>query len=819
MEFVATAVCKSLRGIGLSQRKEHAIEDSLLVQLRSNGSDFVLNRLSDLKDWRLMHMQGNIDYHPTWFKFKTRHGACIPSDKLGSQLWQLNDRAFLAVVGAISSAVLYTEVTEKQAQKWIGGVRCANASEDKTSLRLRLSEKALDKLESRIRANWSKRKWFGVSDVTGSNIPGQGKFMMVKTIDESGLTKDPLTLLRAYSFSMSTAPLFTWQFLEDIKAYDLVDVSGDEPARTDSDRLKLQETRTKLRDVVDSHRADESLHDIALGGEAWSDWSSDEAWSFDNEGNVRTKYYDSIFGFEGSVGNIGFLQQKKGKLRTVANPNRFVQWCNVPLGEVWSDFFYKQAGCYVLNQQAGISWAQDKLRKGTKLASFDMSSATDMLDYQKFLHEFFAKMDEEKHPILSRSIDLFIDTSSSPWHIPGHIADVINAHGNKVSWSVGQPLGLRPSFPLLTIMNMQCAKEAILEVDGEVTANHFACVGDDLIIEAKYADAYMRKVRAFNGVINNDKSLSSDRVAEFCSQLITRNTSYPLKPRYIDGIDGYLSNIQKFQSSGVHPRSPKWAYELYDSLSKYHLEGSKNIQFSHSSTPAPLVQRVAAELLLNSTKRRPRDTERVSLQALYLRALEKSHQVTEASDGSENKILVKDLSSSYATSAYESFGGPAGIPVEQHPTYDNLSQVAPLEAIASYPSATSTSVDVPVIRSWDHKEDRYRKPSSETDNAKKLSKLLSKSNISSDSSGLTEASVLDKFSHDRITVLVDTQTDDPQVLIARENASNPAANSIDAGILGRTGETVTEDDVDQAIADALTSVKSNKSKDSFDRSL
>jgi dsDNA-binding SOS-regulon protein len=799
IQEISTAICKSLRGIGLSQQKEHAIENNIVKQLRSSGPDFVLNRMSELKDWRLKHMMGDTSYHPDWYRFRRRKGTCVPTDKIGAQLWQLNDRAFLAVVGAISSSVEYTEITEKQALKWISGVRCTNQSSDKRVLKRSLSTEALDKLESMLVSNWNNRKWFSVEDVTGSNIPGNsGKFMTVK-FNKSDSTKEPLSLLRAYSFSMRSAPLFTWQFLKDIDAVDRIKV-GNLKSQTEIGRLNESETRISLGKMIAKRMENETLHDLALGGDSFG---------FDEfmPETGRVKYYDTIFGFSTTVGNIGFLQQKKGKLRTVANPNRFVQWCNVPLGQVMSKYFYKADGCYVLDQEAGIHWAQEQLRKGTKLSSFDMSSATDMLDYQKFLQEYFHKMDATRHPLLQRSIDLFIDTSSSPWSIPGHIADVINADENKISWSVGQPLGLRPSFPLLTVMNMQFAREAILRVDGVITPGQFACVGDDMIINDKYADAYMQIVRDFNGSINNDKSVKSDRIAEFCSQLITKNTSFPLKPKYIQGIDGYLSNIQKFLSPESHPRVPKWAWELYYSISPYHLEGSRNLHYTHSPDALPVLDRVAADLMLNCAKTNPRDTERVSLETLYLRAVEKQDRVTkqhqalktelevlqqkkleelrEAHEAQEDRKLnfepypVKDLATSSSTMPFTSFGGDTS-KVKQDVEYTTVHADFDITDISQIPDATATSVAVPVRTTWDYRENRYKDTgSSDLRKARELSRLLNKSTISSDDTGLTELSVVNKKNHEKLTVLLDTKSDKPEAIVEYANEHNSKASTIE----------------------------------------
>lgn len=67
---VQTAVCKSLQSMGLHPRKEHQIENAIAIIIRSSGPEYLLARLSDLNDWRKMHMRGDTSYHPEWHKYK-----------------------------------------------------------------------------------------------------------------------------------------------------------------------------------------------------------------------------------------------------------------------------------------------------------------------------------------------------------------------------------------------------------------------------------------------------------------------------------------------------------------------------------------------------------------------------------------------------------------------------------------------------------------------------------------------------------------------------------------------------------------------------
>lgn len=749
---VQTAVCKSLQSIGLNPRKEHQIENAIAIIIRSSGPEYLLSRLSDLSDWRKMHMRGDISYHPAWHAYKHHKDGCTPADPIGSQLWGLSDKAFFAATGAIRKSVELAVPSEKQLSKWLEGVRCQNTSDPNCKIGLVASYKQLDSMEKMLTRKWAGRPWFNVSDITGTNIPGSGKFMTVKC-DKSSV-KEPLSLLSAYGFSVSTAPLFVWQFLKDIDAPKRMSEGVDCP-------VELEQT---LNEVINAKLSNYMLEDEALQGSSFLD---DESYL------EARKYRNSTLGFAHSVGNIGFLEQSAGKLRTVANPNRLVQYINRPLGEVLSSAFYRRDGYFVLNQSAGFQWAQDKLRQGISLSSFDMSSATDRLDYKKFLHSYFHRIYDEpdRFPLLKRSFELFEDTSDSNWSIPGHVADLCNIVGNEVGWTVGQPLGLRPSFPILTIMNASFASGAIREVDGEFTTGHFACVGDDLIIESKYADAYMAKVTGFNGKINNDKTMVSDRYAEFCSHLITKSSCYPLKPRYILSLEGSLQNVEKFMTSGLHPRVPGWVRDLYDLQAKYFLEGFNTLKFSNSATPASLMERIGVNTLMKAIIPASRDPERVTLQTLFLRAEQARETV---------KVVpkAKDISTSYASDAYPKFGGAEARPkVEMK--YDKLKLEPSYDILGKVSTDRSTSVELPIKTEWDFRKASYVKPTSEISQAKKLKKLLDHTDTTV-VGPLVESKTVVKGVE--TSVLVDVSQETPNVSVSHHpiTASDAAEVNTDA---------------------------------------
>lgn len=696
-------------------------------------------------------MRGDTSYHPEWHAFKSRKGSTTPADSIGSQLWGLSDKAFFAAVGALRKSVELAVPTEKQLSKWLEGVRCENMSSADCHLGFRAGRGLCTSMERMLNSEWAGRGWFNVSDISGTNIPGSGKFMTVK-VDKMTCQKEPLSLLSAYGFSVETAPLFVWQFLKDIDA----------PSRMRDSVDCSEELVDSLSEIIDAKLKSHRLIDEAYMGSSFVD---------DEHYLATAAYKNASIGFMHSVGNIGFLEQPGGKLRTVANPNRLVQYVNRPLGEVLSKAFYGRDGYYVMNQNGGMEWAQERLRQGISLSSFDMSSATDRLDYRKFLHEYFsvAYAEPDQFPLLSRSLELFEDTSACNWTIPGHIADLCGITGNEVGWTVGQPLGLRPSFPILTIMNSSFAESAIRAVDGKYSPGHFACVGDDLIIETKYAQAYMERVTGFNGKINNEKTMVSDRYAEFCSHLITRSTRYPLKPRFISELEGSLLNVEKFSTSGLHPKVPNWVKELYNAQSKYFLEGFNTLKYSNSTSPATLMERIGVNTLIEAIKPASRDQEKVTLQTLYIRAEQERERI-----GAMPK--AKELSTSYASDAYPKFGGNQAKP-NVRVKYESVDTQTMYGTLGAVSTDQSTSVELPIKKEWDFREASYKKrPTSELTQAKQVAKTLGK--IETTTVGpLVESRTVVKGVE--TSILVDMSSDTPEILIShRPRTANGTAEAL-----------------------------------------
>lgn len=208
-------------------------------------------------------------------------------------------------------------------------------------------------------------------------------------------------------------------------------------------------------------------------------------------------------------GEIHFLQEPGGKLRSVASPLRIHQEALRPLGEEIYRLIQLLPWDCTFDQSRALPHIQSHLLSGGQVHSVDLSSATDHfpLDLQEVaLRAIFGDSDP--------SIDLFVKISRSRWKSP--IGELM--------WTKGQPLGLYPSFGAFTLTHGLL----LLHLAGGHYDNQFFVVGDDVVIlEDSLRDSYISMLDQMSCPWSEDKSLSSSKLAEFAGKIITPTRVIP----------------------------------------------------------------------------------------------------------------------------------------------------------------------------------------------------------------------------------------------------------------------------------------------------
>jgi hypothetical protein len=212
------------------------------------------------------------------------------------------------------------------------------------------------------------------------------------------------------------------------------------------------------------------------------------------------------------VGNIAFLQEPGGKLRSVASPYRLFQQALKPLG----DFLYRVArrmpwDC-TFDQSAAFDPIRCALEKGTTVHSVDLSSATDLFPLEIQVEVLRSLVLPESHS----HIDLWVDLCRGLWKAPENLG--------YIQWTKGQPLGMFPSFAAFTVSH-GCLLRSLQH--GAWNRGFFV-VGDDVVIlDDRLADDYKETLDRIGCPCSLSKTLASERIAEFAGKIITPLGIYP----------------------------------------------------------------------------------------------------------------------------------------------------------------------------------------------------------------------------------------------------------------------------------------------------
>lgn len=211
------------------------------------------------------------------------------------------------------------------------------------------------------------------------------------------------------------------------------------------------------------------------------------------------------------VGNISYIQEPGYKLRAVANPNRLLQSALIPLQkEIMRHLSDNPKDC-TTDQYRGVEDVFSWLKAGSKVHSIDLSDATNNFPLSLQLGILRTRLNSS----WTDSINLFEFCSKGDWKLP---------KGDFISWTKGQPLGLAPSFASFAYSHHMVVRVCrdMLKQKGIVEENDYRILGDDIVIKGDALAATYLKALYFLGCpVSKDKTITSDRLAEFAGKTIT----------------------------------------------------------------------------------------------------------------------------------------------------------------------------------------------------------------------------------------------------------------------------------------------------------
>jgi hypothetical protein len=209
------------------------------------------------------------------------------------------------------------------------------------------------------------------------------------------------------------------------------------------------------------------------------------------------------------AGEVHFLQEPGYKLRSIASPYRLFQVASEPLKDDLKVLVSKLPWDCTHDQGRAFSPVQEAIRNGRQVHSVDLSNATDYfpLEVQMVvLQTIYGK----RSPYLK----LFEDVSTS----------IFKSEIGDIRWSRGQPLGFGPSFFSFTLSH----GILLYGLNGYKWDHDFYVVGDDVVIlnDTLYRQ-YIGALTHLGCPYSPDKSISSNRLAEFAGKLILPDLVIP----------------------------------------------------------------------------------------------------------------------------------------------------------------------------------------------------------------------------------------------------------------------------------------------------
>lgn len=215
--------------------------------------------------------------------------------------------------------------------------------------------------------------------------------------------------------------------------------------------------------------------------------------------------YEPVMG-----GQIHFIQEPGGKLRSVASPYRIHQEALRPLGKMLYDVVKDVPWDCTFDHSKALSSIQSHLERGGQVHSIDLSSATDLfpLSIQMDVLRSVTARDQQL------AVDLFQEISRSQW----------SSKLGELQWMKGQPLGLYPSFATFTLTHGLL----LLYLNEGRHADEFFVLGDDVVIlNDLLRSKYVAMLERMGCPWSKEKSLSSDKLCEFAGKIITKDWVIP----------------------------------------------------------------------------------------------------------------------------------------------------------------------------------------------------------------------------------------------------------------------------------------------------
>jgi hypothetical protein len=218
------------------------------------------------------------------------------------------------------------------------------------------------------------------------------------------------------------------------------------------------------------------------------------------------------------VGTVNVTQEPGAKARFFASPRLIYQSA---LGHVFSgldDLLYNLNEDCCHDQTRAVPEIQRHLSSGRIVYSVDLTSATDTfpLSLQLTCGEALGIPDD--------ALELIQFLSRARWET----SDVIKNQANidSIQWTVGQPLGMKPSFALFSCTMHALIRGIALSLGITPSGIYFQCGDDHVGFEPRVEKIFIQTLNSLGVEVSPSKSIVSDRVAEFAGFFIRHDLGF-----------------------------------------------------------------------------------------------------------------------------------------------------------------------------------------------------------------------------------------------------------------------------------------------------
>jgi hypothetical protein len=211
------------------------------------------------------------------------------------------------------------------------------------------------------------------------------------------------------------------------------------------------------------------------------------------------------------IGVVGYTHEPGFKFRAFAAPNPVLQAALEPMKKSLLKALSLLPWDCTHDQQSGVAAVQEWLQNGLTVYSVDLSDATNNfpLDTQLEVLQSLGAPEQD--------LRLLWLVARSPYRKTW-------GDGECVTWTVGQPLGAAPSFPMFALAHAAVAltAERYAGIPANQSGSTFRILGDDFVCcHPGVHEAYRDLLGALRCPVSEAKCLQSPLAGEFAGKLIT----------------------------------------------------------------------------------------------------------------------------------------------------------------------------------------------------------------------------------------------------------------------------------------------------------